>query len=58
MNDDHEVIPQSEPEPINSTPASPDFRAILASAPSMPEVLARPSAYEAWRKKAQEALNA
>lgn len=39
------------------TAASPDFRGILASAPTLHEVLARPMVYEAWLKKAQEALN-
>lgn len=34
-----------------------DYKAILASAPSLHDVLARPMVYEAWLKKAQEAVN-
>lgn len=34
------------------------LRAILAAAPSVNEVLAKPMVYEAWLKKVQEALNA
>lgn len=37
--------------------AKPDYKAILASAPSLHEVLGRPMVYEAWLKKVQEAVN-
>lgn len=40
--------------PINFTP---DFKAILASAPSVEEVLGKPDVYRKWLAKAQEALN-
>lgn len=52
---------QSKERPFRSgpgeTPASPDFRFILTSAPTLHEVLARPMVYEAWLAKAKEALN-
>lgn len=41
--------------------ATPDYKmilqAVVATAPSVTDVLARPMVYEAWLKKAQDALN-
>lgn len=37
--------------------AAPTPAEVLAAAPTVAEVLARPFVYEAWLKKAQEALN-
>lgn len=50
-DDDLEVTVKPEEKP-----AGPDFKAILAEAPPIHDVLARPHAYEAWHKKAQDAL--
>ena len=52
-----QMPPVEDMPEVNSTPASPDFRAILASAPSVEEVLGKPDVYRAWLAKAKEALN-
>ena len=43
----------AEPEVVSAEPA---LRHVLAQAPTVQEVLAHPERYEAWLKKAQEAL--
>ncbi len=50
-------IPPDVPVVVSAGKAVPDYRALLASAPFPSEVLARPDAYEAWYKRAQEAIN-